>query len=234
MARKPVMRGGNSGGSHINIGGASSSSRGGVCGNGVFCIENMTLLILVVIFGVGLYFFLNNRGHSGGIASLGGRIGGLVGIPTRLQPTDVVQNPYTPPLRANPYFGGHGGQVVSVVDVRGGIPINQETSSSSFSSQPGYTTVGILKRASGGDGRNKVLQLMGRPLQRNGDKWEYYTFSDSNGMIKLPISVNGRSCSQEHGCKEVYNGDTVYVEGLDDVYKVTVYESASARYIPTI
>ena len=34
------------------------------------------------------------------------------------------------------------------------------------------------------------------------------------------------------GCDDLFNSDTVYVEGYKDAFKVTVYENASPRYIP--
>ena len=50
--------------------------------------------------------------------------------------------------------------------------------------------------------------------------------------IKLPMSKNGRSCTSEYGCDELMNGDTVYVEGYKDAFKVTIYENSSPQYIP--
>jgi hypothetical protein len=49
---------------------------------------------------------------------------------------------------------------------------------------------------------------------------------------KLPISVNGRSCTGEYGCDSISNGDTVYVEGYDDTFRATIYENATLNYIP--
>jgi hypothetical protein len=63
------------------------------------------------------------------------------------------------------------------------------------------------------------------------DKLQYYTVAE--GGAKLPISVNGRSCTGEYGCNEVFNGDTVYVEGYGDVFKATIYESGQYSYDPT-
>ena len=81
-------------------------------------------------------------------------------------------------------------------------------------------------------GPETILPLMGRPIQLRRDKWQYYTMSDKNHSIKLPISVKGRSCTNEYGCDDIMNGDIVYVEGYNDAFKVTVYDSAYPRYIP--
>jgi sortase (surface protein transpeptidase) len=34
------------------------------------------------------------------------------------------------------------------------------------------------------------------------------------------------------GCDEVYNGDTVYVEGYNETFRATIYENALYSYIP--
>jgi hypothetical protein len=56
--------------------------------------------------------------------------------------------------------------------------------------------------------------------------------NDKNNMIKLPISFKNKSCTSEMGCDSVYNGDTVYVEGYSDLFRVTLYDNASMEYIP--
>ena len=58
--------------------------------------------------------------------------------------------------------------------------------------------------------------------------------SDRNNNIKLPISQNGKSCTNEYGCNSLCSGDIVYVEGYNDAFKVTIYENNIPRYIPYI
>ena len=79
-----------------------------------------------------------------------------------------------------------------------------------------------------------ILPLMGRPLIANRDKWNFYSMSDQNHSIKLPISHNGKSCTNEYGCDNLYNGDIVYVEGYNDAFKVTMYENEGLSYIPIL
>ena len=105
-----------------------------------------------------------------------------------------------------------------------GLPINIRTQGVDAP----IRQVGILTRNNGGE---TILPLMGRPLQTNRDKHQFYTMNDKNHMIKLPISKNGRSCTGEYGCDDLFNGDTVYVEGYKDSFKVTMYESNVPRYI---
>ena len=84
------------------------------------------------------------------------------------------------------------------------------------------------------NGEETILPLMARPLYSNRQKWQYYTISDKNNMVKLPISKSGRSCTNDYGCDELFNGDNVYVEGYNDTFKVTVYENNTPEYIPFI
>ena len=134
---------------------------------------------------------------------------------------DVLLNPYSAPLRDE--------RVVQVPshDVRGGIPINISTQAVDTN----YRQVGILTRV---NGEETILPLMGRPLYTSRDKWQFYAISDKNNNIKLPISFKGKSCTNEYGCDDVYNGDTVYIEGYNDVFKVTLYDNATMKYIPFI
>ena len=157
---------------------------------------------------------------------------------------DVLMNPYVPPLRDNTT-----GSMTSIYDIRGGVgggvsgmgggggagtmhygglgmPVNVPTQSVDTT----YRQVGILTR--NGGTQETILPLIGRPLFANRDKWQFYTLSDKNNAIKLPVTVNGRSGTGEYGCNNVSSGDVVFVEGYNDAFKVTAYDSASIRYLP--
>ena len=73
---------------------------------------------------------------------------------------------------------------------------------------------------------------MGRPLYSNRSKWKYYTTTDKQNSVKVPISKNGRSCTQEYGCDELTTGDVLYVEGYNDTFKATIYDNEHFNYIP--
>ena len=75
---------------------------------------------------------------------------------------------------------------------------------------------------------------MGRPLYTSRQKWQYYTISDQHNSVKLPISKAGKSCTNEYGCDRVYTGDTVFIDGLNDVYGVTIYDNDTIKYLPFI
>lgn len=92
-----------------------------------------------------------------------------------------------------------------------------------------YQQVGILTRNDLGE---TILPLMGRELYRTGGKWNYYTMNDKNNMIRLPIKVNGKSGTAEYGCDQLYNNDSVYVDGYNSSFYVTIYEKDNIHYTP--
>ena len=204
------------------------------CPPGILCIENMTLFMVVVIIGLVIYIItrrmpsmqqenvrvVENRVVENQVVVDPGiytRARTMGGYTTGTE--DVLLNPYAPPLRDQ--------RVVMTNDVRGGVPINIATQSVDTN----YRQVGLLTRL---NGPQTILPLMGRPLFTNRDKWNFYTQSDQNNSVKLPITFKGRSCTNEYGCDDVSNGDTVYVEGYNDAFKVTIYDNAQAKYLPFI
>jgi len=207
------------------------------CPPGVLCIENITVIIIVIIFAI-LILFLNWKSNPQQSQPIREKViikerenvnqpfsmFNLSSIFSRPNysystiPDDVLMNPYEPPLRDDRY-------IRMPLDIRGGVPINIPTQSVDTT----YRQVGLLTRMNGSE---TILPLMGRPLFTNRDKWNFYTMSDKNNSVKLPISNKGRSCTNEYGCDNLYNGDSVYVEGYNDAFKVTVYDNQIMRYLP--
>jgi len=124
---------------------------------------------------------------------------------------DVYLNPYTPPLRDERYLSP---QI--------------ESSNSVNIRQTNFRQVGILTSISEKDKR-KILPLMGRPLFSNRGKWQYYTMSDQYNSIKLQIRYKGKNALDEYGVDEIIdNHEHVFVEGLDERYKVKLYNQNDA------
>lgn len=201
------------------------------CIPGVFCIENMTLFILFIITILLWYIYYtqmaktnidNNKTPNIIVVTpptSPASISPLASISTR---NDPFNDPYSPPMKTDGiYFPRDSG------DVRG-IPVNVQTRGTNMS----YQQVGILTRANS-NGQDMILPLMGRRLMTGRDKWQYYTISNTGNMnTKLPVSLNGKSCTGEYGCDDINNGDNVYVEGYNDTFRVTMYENSLFNYIP--
>ena len=192
------------------------------CPPGVICIENVTIIIILLIT-VCIILYINLKNPTDQVVIKENPFAGLFPKPSYSfsnVSNDVLLNPYQAPLKDERLY-----PINTVGDPRG-IPINIPTQSVDTT----YRQVGILTRLnSNGD---IILPLMGRPLFTNRDKWNYYTMTDKNNMIKLPITYKGKSCTNEYGADRIYNGDTVYVEGYNDAFKTTVYDNDVMRYIP--
>lgn len=189
------------------------------CPPGVICIENITVVFFVSIcLIVGGYYYYNKQISPIVINNE------IIQRPMGdnfIRTEDVLLNPYTAPTRTNGFFR------TTAIPIDDGRAINIKTRGYDTT----YTQVGILTRE---QGKETILPLMGRPLHTNRNKWQYYTMSDKNNSVKLPVSKNGRSATQEYGVDEVYNGDNVYVEGYNDSFNVTIYDNNLPQYIPVL
>lgn len=195
------------------------------CPPGVICIENISLFFLVIciiIIAVLIYVTMykqniivnNNPSDKIIIKDTQREKNNLLSWPFNNLGNDLLLNPYAPPLRDERYF------IPS-------MPINISTNVGAVDTN--YRQLGILTAT---NTKGKILPLMGRPLFTNRDKWQYYTMSDQHNSVKLPVSRNGKSCTNEYGCDRLYNNDTVYIEGVNEAYRVTMYDNDTIKYLP--
>lgn len=85
-----------------------------------------------------------------------------------------------------------------------------------------FQQVGILKSIDGSE--PIVLPLFGRRLPNRPDRWEYYTATDKQNMLRVPIVFENRDCLEEVGCNEVYKGDTIEVPVYNKQFEVQLYK----------
>jgi hypothetical protein len=210
------------------------------CPPGVICIENVTMVIvIIVIFVVGYFFYTQMFGTSKNHGKMDkiiiqnqipperGPGMGVFPSPsysfTNL-PGDVLMNPYEPPLKDERY---------GVPDIPfippGRVPINIPTNIGAI--DVGYRQYGILKPIRGST-KDSILPLMGRPVNTSRQKFQYYTISNQHNNVKLPVIVRGRSGTTEYGVDELFSGERVLVEGDRTPFEVTIYDNDSIRYIP--
>jgi len=93
-----------------------------------------------------------------------------------------------------------------------------------------WEQVGFLSHGTGG----AILPLMGRELHAGRDTWQYYAVSEQRSAVRLPVSSQGRACTGEHGCSSLVNGDSVYVEGYNQLFTATLYERTGPHYLPYV
>jgi len=163
----------------------------------------MFIFIIIIIIGAVIFFKINS---------------GETSRDETTKHIGLLNDPLRPPLKDGNYFP-------MGMNSRGGMPINIQTRGGNVP----FRQLGILTRITGDE---TILPLLGRPLYSNRSKWKYYTMTDKNNSVKIPISKNGRSCTQEYGCDELTTGDILYVEGYEDTFKATIYDNEHFNYIP--
>ena len=204
------------------------------CPPGVICVENITLcLLFIIMFVLGFFIYSNTKQNiivndRNNITIHDKKESGGSSIFSRFLPSwpytnDVLLNPYSAPYSDERYL-------VPNIPLRA-VPINMSTNIGSVNTE--YRQMGIMTPLNG-TAKDNILPLMGRPLFTNRDKWQYYTISNQHNNIKLPISFKGRSALNDYGVDQIFSQDTVYVEGYDDAFKVTVYENDTIKYLPYI
>ena len=212
----------------------------------------------MLTFGVGLVFFFimfitftssRSSSHTSSSSSLGAQ---PLTVGPHIQPRpntfftdrpdDTLANPYAPPLKD--VFAPHGIRSFTTATANatanGGIPINMATNTGA-TVNASYQQIGLLTKADSSNSNSSntssdpvIMPLMGKPLFTSRDKWLFYTISDKNNSMKLPIIIKGRNALSEIGVDNVYTGDTVYVQGYNNDFKVTLYENSTPQYIPFI
>lgn len=198
------------------------------CPPGVICIEHVSLIIILLVIGFFIYInFKNNTNNTNNITFENKRDGlfssFLPSWPYNNLQKDVLLNPYDAPYKDERYF-------VQNIPLNA-VPINVSTNVGAVDTT--YRQMGIITPLNGAS-KDNILPLMGRPLFTNRDKWQYYTISNQHNNVKLPISFKGRSALTDYGVDKIYNGDTIYVEGYNDAFKVTIYENDTIKYLPFI
>lgn len=188
------------------------------CKPGVICIENVSfVIILIIIFSIA-YLYYKSMPSQLIITEqdIKEKIPQQINVNNYTDYASAYENPYIPPFRNDGYLT---------------VPINVSTNVGAVSTN--FRQLGILTPVSQ-TSKDNILPLMGRPLFTSRSKFQYYTVSNQNNQVKLPISVKGKSGLDEYGVDEVFDGDTVYVEGYEDVFKITKYDNGTMRYLPFV
>ena len=105
-----------------------------------------------------------------------------------------------------------------------------------------YQQIGILYKENivdtdklpGNNNDSNILPLFGRPTFNGSRRWNYYTSSDKFQNFKIPITRNGRKCSDDTGCDEIMNGDMIEIPSYNGKFKVEIYDYDRPSYIPFV
>ena len=163
----------------------------------------------------------------------------------------AIQDPLYPPLKRNFHIDSkyqlrhrHGVTHSHSIEHSNpnlghiGIPINIETRGPSED----YQQVGMLYKEAvnnddskpGNNNDSSILPLFGKPLYRGSSNWLYYSTSDKLSSVKIPLSYENKDCTDDQGCRELNDGDSITVPSYNGIFKVKMYKFDKPRYIPYV
>ena len=87
-----------------------------------------------------------------------------------------------------------------------------------------FQQVGLLTSES------ETLPLYGKESQTRRNQWHYYTTTPGEQMYSLPVTSNGRDCTEDIGCQELYGNEELTVMGRDPVYQAKIYRTEQFPY----
>jgi len=194
-----------------------------ICPPGVFCLTpGITYTVVAVIVGVFIYIY--NPLHM-------------------IQPIIMPQQQQQPPVNVNvmtsdgsndlyarpprpqrrwdngPEFPPRG----MLPPPDGGYILNTPTRGLPES----YQSMGLLKT---GDGQ--LLPLFGRRVASRSDRFNYYTRTDTNNPVPLPIHYKRRDCQDDVGCDELMSGEEIKIVPTGQTAQATLYRFDGPTYVP--
>jgi hypothetical protein len=107
----------------------------------------------------------------------------------------------------------------------GAVAINQSTQGLPES----YQSMGVIKKSDG-----SVLPLYGRRTTGSGDRYQYYTRTDTYNPVPLPSRYKRKNCQEDIGCDELFSGEEVVIGPTGEKAETTLYKFDGPTYIPGI
>jgi hypothetical protein len=200
-----------------------------ICPPGVICITpSLIILVAVILIGVSALIYVINMQRVKNVT---------MQIP--IQP----QIPIEQPIAINVERGGDDRYTrapkplrnwLSPVDLDGAVvgsrPVFNSGSVPVIATRglpEAYQSMGIVTTSSG-----ELLPLYGRRLASRSDRFNYYTRTDTNNPIPLPINHKRRDCQDDIGCEELFDGEHVEIIPTKQKGTVTIYRFNGPTYIP--
>ena len=83
-----------------------------------------------------------------------------------------------------------------------------------------FQQMGLLINGSG-----STLPLYGRESRTHRDRYHYYTTTPGDQIYPLPITFEGRDCTDDIGCPEFYGNETLSVTGQSGTFTSNIYRT---------
>jgi hypothetical protein len=89
-----------------------------------------------------------------------------------------------------------------------------------------FQSVGVIKVG------EQMLPLYGRRTAGSGDRWNYYTRTDTYNPVPIPVHFQRRDCMDGVGCQEVMSGESVSAMGKEGT--THIYKMDGPTYLPGV
>ena len=90
-----------------------------------------------------------------------------------------------------------------------------------------YQSMGVLQTENG-----QILPLYGRRTAYSSNRYNYYTRTDTNNPVPLPIHYKRRDCQDSNGCDELFSGETIKILPTGGTATATIYQFDGPLYVP--
>ena len=181
---------------------------------GIFTITPNFVLLVVIMFGLFIIYEIKNIPHNSPLQHL---------QPVHIQP---VQQPQQP-ININVERGGDDRYTRAPQPLREWR--NGLTAIATQGFPESYQSMGIVTTHSG-----ELLPLYGRRVASRSDRFNYYTRTDTNNPIPLPVNHKRRDCQDDVGCEELFDGEHVEIIPTKQKGTVTIYRFNGPTYIPSV
>ena len=224
--------------------------RPNICPPGILCITpSLIVLIAVILIGIAAFIYVayNERKvlvhvpmHHAAMHHAPMHHAPMHHAPMHQAPMHQVSQP---PISINVERGGDDRYTrapkplrnwMSPVDLDGALPtLVPPFNSGTMPVIPtrglpeAYQSMGVVTTSSG-----ELLPLYGRRLASRSDRFNYYTRTDTNNPIPLPIRHKKRDCQDDIGCEELFDGDSIEIAPTKQHGNVTIYRFNGPTYIP--
>ena len=126
---------------------------------------------------------------------------------------------------------------VEIKEIKSSIPVYPKELPT-YEDNRTYQQVGILTSNdsdSSGSNEPTILPLFSKRANNHRDRWNYYTTTDKNTMLRLPIRHDNMNCDDDIGCNEIYDGNTLYIEMYKGkTFTATIYKKQTLSYFADI
>ena len=190
------------------------------CAPGILCITPTVLLLVVILF-IGLYIiyemkFVMPYKHVQQVHKV---------LEHKMQKPRMVER--APPININVERGGDDRYSRAPEPARNWA--NGLTTIATQGFPESYQSMGIVTTSSG-----ELLPLYGRRVASRSDRFNYYTRTDTNNPIPLPVAHKRRDCQDDVGCEELFDGEHVEIIPTKQKGSVTIYRFNGPTYIPNL